>query len=216
MEESLDLIQRAWAGEDIDHEGKHFKVKGRISPLPVAAELWLGAMSEPGVRRAARFGVPWATDPLHNLEVMKYWAALYRAAGAEYGTSDSLRINLQRDAWVADDLDEVERDWWPHARRDHWFYFQQVPRWVAEREPFLAGITREEDFKFGRHRQDRLIVGSPDDCAEQLRRFDEVLDLDYVFMRFRVASGPSFEKELECLRRFGAEVIPKVRAVSAA
>ena len=45
-------------------------------------------------------------------------------------------------------------------------------------------------------------------------RNDEVLDVDYVFMRFRLASGPSFEQELECIRRFGAEVIPKVRTSS--
>jgi alkanesulfonate monooxygenase SsuD/methylene tetrahydromethanopterin reductase-like flavin-dependent oxidoreductase (luciferase family) len=210
FEEAIDLVQRAWAGEDIDHDGKHFKVKGKISPLPVAAQLWLGAMSEPGVRRAARFGAPWATDPLHNLEVMRHWAGLYRAAGEEYGTSDRLRINLQRDAWVADDLDEVEREWWPHVRSDHWFYFNQVPRWVADREPFLKDIHSEEDFKFEQHRQDRLIVGSPDDCVAQLQKFDEALDLDYVFMRMRVASGPSHERELECIRRFGRDVIPRL------
>jgi alkanesulfonate monooxygenase SsuD/methylene tetrahydromethanopterin reductase-like flavin-dependent oxidoreductase (luciferase family) len=216
FEEAIDLVQRAWAGEDIDHQGKHFNVKGRISPLPVSPELWLGAMSEPGVRRAARFGAPWATDPLHNIHVIRDWADIYSAAGEEYGTSGRLKIHLQRDAWVADDLDEVERDWWPHVRRDHFFYFQQVPRWVADREPFLQDIHAEEDFDFHRHRQDRMIVGSPDDCVEQLKKFDDELDdLDYVFMRFRVASGPSHEKELECLRRFGRDVIPRLRAEAA-
>jgi alkanesulfonate monooxygenase SsuD/methylene tetrahydromethanopterin reductase-like flavin-dependent oxidoreductase (luciferase family) len=189
---------------------------GRMRPLPVSPELWLGAMSEPGVRRAARFGAPWATDPLHNIHVIRDWADIYSAAGEEYGTSGRLKIHLQRDAWVADDLDEVERDWWPHVRRDHFFYFQQVPRWVADREPFLQDIHAEEDFDFHRHRQDRMIVGSPDDCVEQLKKFDDELDdLDYVFMRFRVASGPSHEKELECLRRFGRDVIPRLRAEAA-
>jgi alkanesulfonate monooxygenase SsuD/methylene tetrahydromethanopterin reductase-like flavin-dependent oxidoreductase (luciferase family) len=214
FEECIELVHRAWSGEEFDHRGKHFQVKGRISPLPVAAEMWLGAMSDPGVRRAARYGLPWATDPLHNLDVMKYWADIYRAAGEEYGTSSKLRVNLQRDGWVADSLAEVEEVWWPHGRHDHWFYFEKVPRWVADREPFLVDVKSEDDFHFERHRQDRLIVGSPDDCAEQLRRCDEVLDVDYVFMRFRLASGPTFEQELECIRRFGAEVIPKVRASS--
>jgi hypothetical protein len=30
-------------------------------------------MSQSGVRRAAKFGCPWPTDPLHNIEVM--WTA---------------------------------------------------------------------------------------------------------------------------------------------
>lgn len=212
LEESLDLIRRAWAGEDIDHEGKHFNVKGRISPLPVSAELWLGAMSEPGVRRAAKFGVPWATDPLHNYDVLADWAEIYRSAGEEFGTSDKLRIHVQRDAWVADSIDEVERVWWPHVRSDHWFYFDNVPRWVADREPFLQDISSEEDFQFDRHRRDRMITGAPEECIEQLRRLDEKLDVDYVYMRFRVASGPDHEAELDCLRRFGREVIPAFRA----
>ena len=109
FEEGIEIVQRAWAGEQLDFEGKHFKVKGHITPKPVGAELWIGAMSKlAGVRRAARFGARWPTDPLHNLDVMKYWADLYREAGVEHGTSDKLGVVLLRDGWVADSLEEVE------------------------------------------------------------------------------------------------------------
>lgn len=218
FEEAIELVQRAWAGETIDFDGKRFKVKatGPITPRPVGAELWIGAMSEPGVRRAARFGCKWPTDPLHNVDVMKYWTDLYRAAGEEFGTSDKLGVCLLRDGWVADSLEEVERVWWPKIRNEHWFYFEQVPRWVAEREPFLEGVEKEEDFHFDRHRIDRLVVGSPQDCIESVRRFQEALDNEYLIMSFRVAQGPSFEEELECIRRFGEEVIPAFRTVGAA
>ena len=43
-----------------------------------------------------------------------------------------------------------------------------------------------------------------------------MLDLDYLIMSFRVAQGPSFEEELECIRRFGREVIPAFKSVAAA
>jgi alkanesulfonate monooxygenase SsuD/methylene tetrahydromethanopterin reductase-like flavin-dependent oxidoreductase (luciferase family) len=214
FEEGIEIVQRAWAGEQLDFEGKHFKVKGQITPKPVGAELWIGAMSEPGVRRAARFGVRWPTDPLHNLDVMKYWADLYREAGIEYGTSDKLGVVLLRDGWVADSLDEVEKVWWPCIRSEHWFYFERVPRWVADREPFIADIKSEDDFKFEQHHIDRLIVGSPEDCIEKIRKFQEVLDPDYLVLSFRVALGPSFEEELECVRRFGREVIPAFKPMA--
>lgn len=207
FEEAIDLVQRAWAGEEIDHQGTNFSAKGRISPLPQNARLWLGAMSEVGVRRAAKFGCPWPTDPLHNLAVMTEWAEAYRAAGKEFGTSDKLSVALLRDGWVADDLDTVERDWWPHIRSEHWFYFSQIPRWVLDREPFLEGIEKEEDFHFETHRQDRLIVGSPEDCIASIRASEEAVGNDYLIMSFRVAAGPSHEKELECIERFGREVI---------
>lgn len=218
FEESIELVQRAWAGETITHEGKHFKIdmEGPISPRPVGAEMWLGAMSEPGVKRAARFGCPWATDPLHNMDVLKYWSDLYYGAGEEHGTSDKLKVNVLRDGWVADSLEEVEKVWWPCIRAEHWFYFEQVPRWVAEREPFLEGVESEDDFQFDRHRIDRLVVGDPDDCIEQIKRYQEVLDMNYLIMSFRVAQGPSFEQELECIRRFGQEVIPAFKDVQIA
>ena len=134
---------------------------------------------------------------------MKYWADLYRGAGEEFGTSDKLEVNLLRDGWVADSLDEVEKVWWPCIRSEHWFYFEQVPRWVAEREPFLEGISKEDDFKFDRHRIDRLIVGSPEDCIESIRKFQDAIDLelhDHVVPRRR-------RPEL----RAGARMHPAVR-----
>jgi alkanesulfonate monooxygenase SsuD/methylene tetrahydromethanopterin reductase-like flavin-dependent oxidoreductase (luciferase family) len=218
FEEAIEIVQRAWAGETVEFHGKHFDVKasGPITPKPTGAQLWMGAMSEPGVQRAARFGLPWATDPLHNMDVMKYWADLYREAAEEHGTTDKTSVVLLRDGWVADSLDEVDRTWWPCIRSEHWFYFEQVPRWVAEREPFLEGISKEEDFVFERHRHDRLIVGSPEDCIESIRAFEERLGMDYLVMSFRVAAGPSFEAELECIRRFGREVIPAFKRVEAA
>lgn len=209
FEECLEIVQRAWAGETISFHGKHFDIEavGPITPQPVAAELWLGAMSEPGVKRAAKFGVPWATDPLHNVDVMKYWTDLYREAAEEEGTTDKTSVVLLRDGWVADSLDEVEKVWWPRIRNEHWFYFEHVPRWVAEREPFLEGVETEEDFIFERHRQDRLIVGSPQDCIDSIQQFEDAIDMDYTVMSFRVAQGPSFEEEIECIKRFGRDVI---------
>jgi alkanesulfonate monooxygenase SsuD/methylene tetrahydromethanopterin reductase-like flavin-dependent oxidoreductase (luciferase family) len=208
FEESIDILQRLWAGETLDHAGKHFTVKGNLTPLPKNAELWMGAMSEPGIRRAARFGCPWPTDPLHNIDVMTEWKGIYDAAGEEYGTSDKLQMVLLRDGWVADSMDDVERDWWPCIRAEHWFYFSQVPRWVLDREPLLQGVSSEEDFVFDKHRVDRLIVGSPEDCIASIRRFQQELGIDYLILSMRVAAGPSHELELEAIRRFGRDVIP--------
>jgi alkanesulfonate monooxygenase SsuD/methylene tetrahydromethanopterin reductase-like flavin-dependent oxidoreductase (luciferase family) len=213
FEESIDLVQRAWSGEVINHAGKHFTIEaeGPVMPRPIGAELWIGAMSDGGVKRAARFGCPWPTDPLHNIDVMKHWADTYRAAGVEHGTSEKLRVNLLRDGWVADSLEDVERVWWPIIRAEHWFYFENIPRWVAEFEPFLADVKTEDDFKFDNHMVDRLIVGSPEDCIASIRKFQDAIDMDYLIMTFRQTEGPGFEQELECIRRFGRDVIPAFR-----
>ena len=143
-------------------------------------------MSEPGVRRAARFGCPWPTDPLHNIHVMKHWTDMYRAAGEEYGTTDKQQVMLLRDGWVADSMDEVERVWWPHVRAEHWFYFQQVPRWVADLEPFLADIEERRGLhvRAPPHRPAHRRLAA-EDCIEQIQRFKDELDIDYLILTFR-------------------------------
>jgi hypothetical protein len=69
---------------------------------------------------------------------MKQWSDLHRECAADQGTIDTTDVILKRDAWVADSLEEVERISWPHMRRDHWFYFGNVPRFVRSLEPTLA------------------------------------------------------------------------------
>ena len=54
FDEALELLQNAWTGKELDHQGKFYQAKGRLRPTPVSAQLWIGAMSEVGVQRAAR------------------------------------------------------------------------------------------------------------------------------------------------------------------
>ncbi len=75
----------------------------------------------------------------------------------------------------------------------------------------MTALIAEDDFNFARHHVDRLIVGSPQDCIDKIRRFQEELDMDYLIMSFRQGSGPSAAEEVESIRRFGEEVIPAFR-----
>ena len=206
--EAIELLKQAWTGEEFDFQGRFYNAKGRITPAPVGAKLWIGAMSDVGVRRAAKHGCPWPTDPLHNIAVLKHWAGVYRKAGREFGTSENCSVVLLRDGWIADSLDEVEKEWWPLVRADHWMYFQKVPRFITGLEPSLADVTGEHDFKFERHRIDRFVVGPADECISSIRKMQEELGMDYLILTFRFALGPDHERHLECIRRFGAEVIP--------
>ena len=209
--EAIELLKLASSGEEFDFQGQFFNSKGKITPVPVDMQLWIGAMSDIGVRRAAKHGCPWPTDPLHNIAVLKHWAKVYREAGAKFGTSEDCSVVLLRDAWIADSLEQVEKEWWPLVRSDHWMYFQKVPRFIKELEPSLADITGEQDFEFQQHRIDRFVVGPADECISSIKKMQAELDMDYLILTFRFALGPDHESHLENIRRFGAEVIPAFR-----
>ena len=135
--EGIKLIRQAWSGKPLDFQGKHFHTKGKITPVPINAKLWIGAMSDVGVRRSAHW-LSLATDPLHNIAVLKHWAQIYRESEVQEGAEDKRSVILLRDGWIGDSLEEVERDWWPVVRADHWMYFQKVPRFITRLEPSLA------------------------------------------------------------------------------
>ena len=57
---------------------------------------------------------------------------------------------------------------------------------------------------------DRLILGEPDECVAEFRRWSEAVGAEYFLLRLRHAhsGGPPHEKIMEAIRLFGAEVIP--------
>ncbi len=59
LDESLDLLNRLWAGEPVRHRGAHYTVENVIlAPLPVQrprVPIWIGGESRPALRRAARW-----------------------------------------------------------------------------------------------------------------------------------------------------------------
>jgi alkanesulfonate monooxygenase SsuD/methylene tetrahydromethanopterin reductase-like flavin-dependent oxidoreductase (luciferase family) len=53
------------------------------------------------------------------------------------------------------------------------------------------------------------VAGSPQECVDQLALYNREYDVDYVIMRFRLPAGPERERVLDCIRLFGAEVLPR-------
>src|SRR6476646_8087375 len=97
-------------------------------------------------------------DPPNAANIGRRWQETLDAAqAAEEAGFDGVFVPEHHmmpdgDGWVADSLAEAERVWWPCIRAEHWFYFKQIPRWVADREPLLAGVKEESDFRFETHR----------------------------------------------------------------
>lgn len=61
LDEGLDLLQRYWSGEPVDHDGRHYKVRG-VALLPATVQqprppVWVAGFwpNRPPMRRAARW-----------------------------------------------------------------------------------------------------------------------------------------------------------------
>ena len=207
-EEAMDVIRRAWTGERFSYQGQHFQYTDTlITPSPAqqpGPPIWMASWTPVGLRRAGRMADGWIADPVQSLPVIKDYATRYRAAAEKAGRTP--HICLMRDAVVADSMAAAEAASGP-TMYTHRFYFQYgayVP------DAYLKDVTKPEDLSFSQTAQDRLIVGGPDDCLEQLLHWKEEIRPDYLILRFRQPGGPSHEATLRAIRTFGEQVIPKL------
>src|SRR3712207_4261870 len=89
LTESIEIIKRLWTEDDVTYQGKHFQLTNvSIRPRPVQQPrppIWVGATSEPAIRRAALHGDAWMAAPSDTVPRMKELLALYRQARSEAG-----------------------------------------------------------------------------------------------------------------------------------
>ena len=122
LDEGLDLLRRLWAGERIEHRGRHYSIaEVALAPLPVQHPLpiWVGGNSPRALRRAARFDgwIADTADPermtLSPDELAEKVAAIGRGDGfhvAVHGYSDLAdpRAYAQAGAtWWLEDLHDL-------------------------------------------------------------------------------------------------------------
>ena len=142
MEEGVEIIRRAWAGESLAMDGKRYQLPDvRVAPLPEhTPKLLLGGMNAPSIDRAARLGDGFLST--QNAHQPEYLEAVERHGG------DPAQAHIHAGQWVIIDEDP-ERTW---ARiGDHalyqlneyigWGAFgppDQVPRF-PDRDAIVAG-----------------------------------------------------------------------------
>lgn len=205
FEESLDIMRQAWSShEPFSYHGKRFQFDDiMLTPKPYqegGPPLWIGAAYPEAIRRAGRLGDAWGILPFWEpKEKLREQAALYRDSAEEYGRKP--KVVLMRDGWVAPTRKEAEEVFGPLWVQEMLFYY----RWnlLSPNDEFQS----EADFTIEKLRK-YLIMGSPQECIEQIQMWTEIAGADYLIMRFRLPLGPSPERVVACIRQFGAEVIP--------
>jgi len=204
MDEAVPLIQRLWCEDGVTHAGRHYRVtNATVSPRPIQRPrppVWFAGWVEPAIRRAGRLGDAWLGGPSATLEELATCARLYREARTDAGRApDAGEVALIRYVFVADSLARA-RDiaGGPFIRCFEDTYFRW-PHPVVKRP--IGDLTIE------RLAEQRIILGDPSACIEQLRRFGKELGLEHLVCRVSVPgiALDAVERSLQLLTR---EVLP--------
>jgi alkanesulfonate monooxygenase SsuD/methylene tetrahydromethanopterin reductase-like flavin-dependent oxidoreductase (luciferase family) len=207
LDEQLAILRACWSGEAFAHEGRRFQLKGHVTPAPYQGrppELWMGAHSEAGLRRAGEHADVWISDPQRDVDTIGRLAATYAEAARAHGREP--RVALFREAWIGDSRAECARDWGPHALAVHRLYYN-VGTYRRRFEPWVDEVRERSRFTLDRLAPGRFLYGSGADIRAELVEWRAKTGAEYMALRLRHPGGPSHEATVEAIRRFGAEVI---------
>lgn len=208
LDEAAALLHRLWTDTHVTHHGRHFTVDdATIAPRPVRKPrppLWFGAWTEPAIRRAARLGDAWLGGPSAKLEEVVGCVRLYREACQQEGR-DPGEVALFRYVFVAATRAEaMAKAGKPFIEAFESMYFRW-PHPVVKRPPGELDIRTLAE--------NRIVLGNPADCIEQIRHFQAEAGLSHLICRFSVPGIPRASASTS-MERFTNDVMPALRSSS--
>lgn len=199
--EGVEIIKRLWTEDYVTYDGKHFQLaEVAIRPQPLQdprPPIWAGASNESSVRRAAR-----TTDAFLGAHVpfdlAKRQIEDYRDEREKQGL-DRGEVGLIREAYVAESTAEAEEI----VKEPLMGKYESYSNWGQD------DVIGGDDFDspWDKLKHERFLVGSPEDVREDIKRYENAMDLDYLFVRMQFP-GADFEDVHLSIELFGEDVIP--------
>lgn len=185
VSEGIDVVRTLWRDTPASFKGRFTQFSGvSLDPKPVqkpGPPIWIGGRSDAALARAGRQGDGWVS---YVVQPERYAQSLDKIRAAAAGAGRKL------DGFVAAHLAFITlgRDW--ESAKAVWAE-ALTKRYAQDFEPLAR--------RYG-------IIGTPEQCAEQLERF-RAAGCNYVILN---PIGPAAH-EREQIERLAAEVVPKLR-----
>ena len=168
--EAVTLIKRLFTEQEVTFEGRHFQTSKLTLALSVTRKprppMWLGGSVDSAVRRIAGIAEPqlgdtWVASSHLKTPVIIEQAKAFKAALKELGKPAPVDFPVLRNIVVAPDRGTAIRDAGPaiaesYAIFGNWGLFTEV-----------VGDARPQP-EFEDLLKDRFIIGSAEECAEQI------------------------------------------------
>jgi len=209
FDDTVRFIKQAWTEDNVTFKGEHYTFENvNVTPKPVQKprpQVWCAAWTPGGLRRAGRIGDRWITDVINTLPTFNMFADIYRNSARDNGQEPA--ITVLRECWVAPTTDQAIEEYGPYVMTSHKFYYE-VGGYNEQVDPWIKDLKSADEFTLEKVATDRFIMGSPEDCIEQIEKWNRDLGTDYFVMRFRHPNGPDHKKVLDAIKLFGEKVIP--------
>lgn len=211
FEEQIAIIRRLWAEDGVDFEGEFFQLQGaKIEPKPTRPDgipIWIGAWGPLGMKRAARLAEAWVPGPTANLEKLLGARDTYHQELRSVGKDPAqVPAPLTREVVIA----ETDARAWELAERHLLVNYRDEYGGGTWNHPLIGGEDATPVDSLEAISRDRFVVGTPDRCVEQIRRFRDTFGMDHLICRLYFPGMPHAHIMQE-LRLLAREVMPAFR-----
>jgi alkanesulfonate monooxygenase SsuD/methylene tetrahydromethanopterin reductase-like flavin-dependent oxidoreductase (luciferase family) len=206
--EGVEIVKRLWTEDHVTFDGKEFRIKDvTVDPKPLQKPrppIWIAANSDTAVERAARIGDGWIIGPHSAIEELERQVHLFRKAWTGAGKTGKPHLPVIRETFVAENRQEAVEKARPCLEQ---LYRSIYIKWKQNE---AMGDPNELSWAFDRLAKNRFILGSPEECIDQIKEYESRLGTNYMLVRFDWTPGLPQEEILGSMRLFGEKVIQKL------
>ncbi|HEX3037006.1 MAG TPA: LLM class flavin-dependent oxidoreductase [Thermodesulfobacteriota bacterium] len=210
MEEGIDVIVKSWTESSFSYSGKRYKCENlNVTPKPVQKPhipIYIGAFEAPAIKRAGRLGYPLLIGPGRTMQMVKDTINVYNDAAKEAGKNpEDVEHILLRETYVGENKKKAKEEADRYIINMYKFYFKLgVKMFVRGKQ-----VMSLDDPLFEHLPEDRFVIGDPEDCIGEVKRYRDELGINYICCRM-VFPAANHKTISRCIELFGKKVIPNV------
>lgn len=203
LAESIKVMKMLWAEGPTDFSSEFFTLNNAdIGPRPMRSSgppILVAADKLHTIERIPRLGADhWLPSARHSLSFLREALPIYKRTVEETGRP-FLGIPLQRDLCIGRD------------RKEAYLLVESSYERMLHMQSGWGQPGERYDVPFEELQRDRVILGSPEEAAEQLIALNKEFSAEFVLFRI-YTPGMEPSLALEMIEQVGKEVLPLVRS----
>ncbi len=210
LSEGTKIILRLFTEDKVTHKGRFYQFENlKLTPKPVQKPhppIWIAAKSDSAVRRAARLGDAYLSDPVTPFGVLKKRYHAYReelqGQGREFY---KLERPSFRECYVADKGHDAWEEAKEHVLEIYGDYYKWGHLQDDQGNPVRPGEKSHEEFL--EILRSRFIMGDPDTVIEEITKYERELGITELIFRIHFPDMPQ-KKVLSAITLLGEKVLP--------
>jgi alkanesulfonate monooxygenase SsuD/methylene tetrahydromethanopterin reductase-like flavin-dependent oxidoreductase (luciferase family) len=209
FEEYLALVQRLWTEDSVTHHSDTCvldNVRMNIRPVQKPRPpIWFAANNDRAIQRAARLGDNWFINPHATLDTIRRQMTLYRDELESHGKAFPRELPIIKEIFCAKDRATAVDLAGPYLLGK----YQDYAKWGQD-----DAMPEDESFdkSFEELTEGRFILGSPEECFEQLRPYWQDLGVNHLIFRTQWAGMP-VDTAIDSMQLISTELLPELKKI---